>query len=215
MTADSAADVTEVIEQTATQRLLALRLLSNRKQRLDLQLKAQRHKWREKLEELTKSLHGLIDDIPVPEDQAGDLLEYIRHAYDERKRADSLKKRELDTTKAAIAQLEAAIHETIHADPAVPQMNLDLTEEQEGAQPWLVGDTGAQVKLAIEDHGSTGAEITADMDDLRGRLEELGVADLQLAPDPDATDADGDDGDDGDENEEESDDGEPDDNPEA
>lgn len=181
---NDAAEQTDTTQDlNPTERLLALQLLSRRKQRLELQEKAQKQKWRDALDTCTRELHELIEQhTPTDGDEAKHHLEAIRAAYEAHKQAERDKKGELDATKAQIAQVESAMYEVIHATD-VQQMSLDLGgDDDEQGPTWLGGDTGMQISRALNDASEQG-DPTADMEDLKARLENLGVAGLQLAPD--------------------------------
>lgn len=183
---NQAATEQENQDLNATQRLLALQLLSKRKQRLEQQDKAQRHKWREELDKCTRAMNELIEDhVPTDGEECRDHLSLIKEAYETRKKAENDKKAELDATKAATAQVESAMFELIHASDEDVQMNLDLGDEER--ESWLTNDTGLQIQRALTDATELG-DATSDMQDLRSKLEDLGVAGLQLAPEADEDD---------------------------
>lgn len=187
-------EATEATDQDidATQRLLALQLLSKRKQRLELQDKAQRQKWRETLDTCTRELHELIEEhTPTDGDEAKHHLGAIKVAYEAHKKAEKDKKGELDATKAAVAQVESAMYEVIHAADDGSQMNLDLGDGDEKGS-WLNADVGKQIFRAIGEAADQGDE-SEDLDDLKAKLEDLGVAGLQLADDGEPDDESGDD----------------------
>jgi len=191
---EQAATATQPDDLTAGQRLLALRALSTRRQRLEHQLKSQKLKWRERLDELSRALHDLIEEqVPAKPAQCKNSLVAIQEAYEARRTAVAEKKADIDATTTKIAAVDAAMYEMIHAEPG-SQMDLELGgDPDEGGPRWLTSDTGRQVSRAIADLGDDDA--SADMADLRARLDELGVAGLTLAPEAGDEDEDEDDDD--------------------
>ena len=168
----------------AVRRLAALRILDARKERLDLRLKAKRKEWADALGEQTKALHETIEQPnPGKLKEAKDRLDRIRSLYERRKEMENEKKKEIDAITTQTNRVEAAIVELIRSDPDDMQQELELDDK---ASPTLnmTADTAKEVGEAIQDLTREGAEITADVEDLKTQLKDMGLASLRLVDDP-------------------------------
>ena len=178
----TAAEQTNADEMSARQRLQALRLLDSRRQRLEHEVKSTRKKWSDKLTELTQSLNGKIkDNEPSKDNDCRKALKSIKKALEKREAAEKQKKREIDEATSKLAEVEAGIIELIRSRPS-DQQTLELDPEAAGSGVYMTNDTAKAVGAAMEDHVEQGGEMTADMDDLKGRLKDLGVEGLSLVP---------------------------------
>lgn len=159
----------------AIRRLAALKLLDDRRTRLDLELKAARKNWADELGEKSKELHGAIEaPNPGKLKECKIQLNTIRDLYLERKDMEAAKKTELDAVTSKVNKVGAAIVELIRADPEDLQQELEL-DEMVGPSLNMTGDTAKMVGEAIQDLTREGAEITPDVKDLHDQIAEMGL----------------------------------------
>lgn len=188
----------------AERRLSALRLLDQRKERLALQMNAERQKWRETITESTKAWHKTIR-APVPGKLADckARISQIQDGLAEREDLQKQKKRKIDAIKTQIERAETAFLELLRSDPDSPQMELDVDEKMVdlGMSPQAAKEVGKSIK----DLRDEGAELGDDVVDLEKQLEEMGMTGLRLVDDGDLAEEDSESEEDGDEDSEDED----------
>ena len=163
-------------------RLTAIRAFTMRIERLELQVKATKQKYREKLTELTQSMNELIDSDAPHGEEAHERLVEIRDAFKTRETAQGEKKGELSSLKAKIDQSVTARYELIMSE-GTEQMTLGFGSERE---PWLTKDSARELSLAIQEVEQDSVELSPEMEALRGRLRDMGIDQLRLVSDSDA-----------------------------
>lgn len=177
------AETNEPVHQTtsAEERLLTLRLLISRKQRLDNQMKAVKAKWRDILDEKTRAISALIDpEVPVDPDMALPRLIELRDTWKSRQHAETEKAAEVSKVKAQIEKTEATWYEVLMTSNSAEQ--LPLPSGLGASDPWITADVASTVNEELASLQSAGAEFSPDMESLRARLDAIGVGSIRLVP---------------------------------
>ena len=161
-------------ETTARQLLLSLRLLDGRRQRLEHELGATKQRYKDELTDVTKRMNAKIDEgLPVDDEDCRKRLRTIQQLFRERQRTEEDKSEAIDEVKSSLKSVEASIVEVIRSEPSSQQ---SLEFDGDGLPGMsLTTDTARVIAVALEDAEGQGAETTPDMDELRGRLNELGA----------------------------------------
>lgn len=157
-------------EPTARRLLVAMRLLDQRRTRMETEQGDTRKKFAERLKEATQSLNEEIQaEPPLDDADCREQLQEIKTRFKSREAIKDAKKLELDKIKAAIAEIKSAIAECMRVEPE--QISFEFLDQ---AGLGVSEAASRQVFSAVEDAIGMGAPPEGPLLELREMLVAFG-----------------------------------------
>lgn len=167
-------------KKSAGERLAALLILLNRKERLETRHKAAKAEWRERFTVDTKAFKERIRTANPA--KSGDRLQKlidIEQALDQREEDEKKKKAELDKIDKQIKSVWMTMVEVIRMERDDEEGQLAFDGEAAQVLQWTA-DGAKVIHEALVDHRKEGGELGADMEALEEELKRMGLAHIQL-----------------------------------
>jgi len=163
---------TENDERTARNILLSMRLLEQRRERLEKSKNDASKRFADNLTDVSRDLHDLIESTaPIEDAECRERLLEIKDLFAARKDLENRKKIELDKIKATIAENDAAFHECLRAEPSAQQtLGFGDGKPTLGVSP----QSELAISSAIDEVIELGTPETDSLTELRSMLTTLG-----------------------------------------
>lgn len=182
------------------QMLLAMRALDHEIQVQTATLQQVRKEFTDRLKDATHELHERIRQ-PVPTSGCKAILVEIQELDQAKQRIESEKSAKIESLKQKIASAESAFFEILRQHKNPKQVNLNFSGAPDGFDPHagiLLGEDHVDVvRRAADSYVEAAGEDVDGMDELRHRLDDLGVAGLGFPADGFEDDGEDDDDEDG------------------